>query len=126
MSARIECPPEHKHGATRTCYVRHTCRCTACIDRNRQYEAQRKAEVAAARKAAAYTRPVIDASRTLVEISVSAKDAEMLAVAVATRAQMVEHAAGTAGVQAPILRSRATEMRALAKQLHTAAERIRR
>lgn len=32
MTTEFECPPEHKHGATGTCYNNHKCRCRNCRD----------------------------------------------------------------------------------------------
>ncbi len=43
------CPPEHKHGASGTCYVHHQCRCAAC-------SAAQGARETARRKAKAYGR----------------------------------------------------------------------
>lgn len=40
-SATHICPPEHKHGATGTCYVAHKCRCNECREGRRRYEADR-------------------------------------------------------------------------------------
>lgn len=122
----ISCPATHKHGSTRTCYVRHACRCEACIARNRKYESDRKAEVLAARKANAYTKPEVTTSRALVEISLSARDAAMVADVLAERAERVALASRNAGVQAPILRNRAQSIHLFARQLQDAAERIRR
>lgn len=35
--ARTVCPPDHRHGEVRTCYVQHQCRCDACRDANRDH-----------------------------------------------------------------------------------------
>lgn len=120
------CPDTHRHGATRTCYVKHGCRCDGCIGRNRNYEQQRRAEVAAARKANAYTKPGVTTSQALVEVTLSARDAEMLATCIDERAKRIALASRNAGVQAPILRTRAHSMHDLAQQLQHAAEQIRR
>lgn len=32
MTTEFECPPEHKHGASGTCYNNHKCRCRGCRD----------------------------------------------------------------------------------------------
>ena len=37
MTERFECPPEHRHGETSTCYCGHKCRCDACVTRNTEY-----------------------------------------------------------------------------------------
>jgi hypothetical protein len=44
------CPPDHKHGATKTCYSTHKCHCEACLAAARKYADFR-------RKAKAYGRP---------------------------------------------------------------------
>lgn len=31
------CPPEHKHGATSTCYTGHKCRCVNCTSARTRY-----------------------------------------------------------------------------------------
>lgn len=32
------CPPDHKHGATVTCYRRHKCRCPECVTAKQERE----------------------------------------------------------------------------------------
>lgn len=60
MTRKSQCPPEHKHGQTPTCYRTHLCACTPC----RQANAKRHYEYI---KLIAYGRPtsnLIDATRT--------------------------------------------------------------
>lgn len=47
------CPPDHKHGGSRNCYVRHQCRCQPCRDYAAQLGRER-------RRNAAYGRPTTD------------------------------------------------------------------
>lgn len=52
-TGRITCPTDHKHGTTRTCYIRHGCRCRPCLDYAAHLAAQR-------RRNKAYGRPTSD------------------------------------------------------------------
>jgi hypothetical protein len=38
MGAHMICPPEHKHGATSTCYTVHKCRCDECTSSRTGYQ----------------------------------------------------------------------------------------
>ena len=36
--SNFECPPDHKHGLTTTCYVSHRCRCSKCVNHMAKHE----------------------------------------------------------------------------------------
>lgn len=36
--SNFECPPDHKHGLTTTCYVNHRCRCSKCVNYMAKHE----------------------------------------------------------------------------------------
>jgi hypothetical protein len=55
--ARVVCPPEHKHGASSTCYIQHQCRCNPCRDKRAAMERARSRAKAYGR----FDRGVVDA-----------------------------------------------------------------
>jgi uncharacterized protein YerC len=47
MTSPHTCPPDHKHGATGTCYQKHRCRCTDCKAHRARQEREREARARA-------------------------------------------------------------------------------
>lgn len=58
----------------------------------------------------------------LIEFSLTATDALLVAESLGIRAQVVEHAAAAAGVRAPLLRNRARTLRHLQDEIRTAVK----
>ncbi len=50
VAPRRTCPPDHKHGATATCYTAHRCRCEECTNANSEAHYYRRHMRAAGRQ----------------------------------------------------------------------------
>ncbi|MBO1770467.1 hypothetical protein [Agrococcus sp. TF02-05] len=119
------CPKSHRHDDSTTCYTTHGCRCQRCRDGRALYVADRDAYYATRTKRAAAVQrrvePKVRRSPSTVDVTLTPRDALMLAEALEERAVRIHRAAATSGVQAPILRSTAARIHHLAQQVHAAA-----
>lgn len=79
--ARTVCPPLHKHGATRVCYVHHHCRCDPCTDANRDQERNRTKLKAYGRydRGVVPAEPIREHMMALAEFGIGYKQAARLA-----------------------------------------------
>lgn len=72
MNAVAECPPDHAHGRTETCYRWHKCRCAACGARQARSRSQRGRSLVAAAPAIAHLRQLRAAGATRAQIAAAA------------------------------------------------------
>ncbi len=74
-SAPQVCPPDHKHGTNRVCYVQHQCRCSPCRDTNRAHGSARNKAIAYGRydNGLVDVTPVRDHLTALVEFGLGYK-----------------------------------------------------
>ena len=91
----LVCPPEHKHGATSTCYTLHACRCTPCRQSNTARAAKRRKRIAYGRHQPRLTDATA-ARKHLLHLRAQGIPAHVVGTAAGVSRGVVQHiAAGT-------------------------------